>query len=360
MLPNWCQTLHEEIFDWLARLQVADIPGCYRFCSSGNTLMPTTNSGLDISALALKIIYMSGTLDRIPQEYLNQWIQFIQSFQKEEISYGFLKHKKLRGFFIDPQFLSYVDKNGFDIKTRRAVTRQSCAALMCAGHYPKLPIGSIPDTKKQIHKYLSQLDWRDPWGAGSHASHLVFFLKLNHDYFHLHNHYENLMNYTFEWLNSIQDTDTKLWYAGNPSLEQLINGAMKVLTAYAVVDRPVEYPDHLIDFCLTAADKNKNDGCHNTDILYVLHYCSRFSYHRRKDIENFCRQRIEIIKQFRKPDGGFSFFPNSSQTSIYGVPVSKGHPVSDIHGTVLFLWALAMVKNILGDSSSIPWKLPIN
>jgi len=360
MLPKWCSTLHDEIFNWLMSLQQTDSSGSFKFCSSGNILVPTINSGLDTSALALKILYMSGTLDRISPEHLNQWVQFIQSFQKEEVSYGFLRHKRLKGFFIDPQFLSYVDKKGFDIKTRRAVTRQACAALMCAGCCPKLPIESVPDTTKQIHKYLGQLDWSDPWGAGSHASHLVFFLKLNHDYFQLHRDYETLMNYIFEWLNSIRDPDTKLWYTGNPDLEHLINGAMKVLTAYAVIDRPIEYPDHLIDFCLNAADKNKDDGCHNTDILFILHYCNRFSYHRHEEIENFCRQRINVIEQFRKSDGGFSFYPNSSQTSIYGVPVSKGYPVSDIHGTALFLWALIMATDILGYSSSLPWRLPIN
>ena len=132
---------------------------------------------------------------------------------------------------------------------------------------------------------------------------------------------------------------------------------MKVLTAYSLLNRPIEHPEALIDFSLRSL--NADDGCHNVDILFVLYYCHKYSDYRSKDIQEFCKQRLTIIEQFRKPDGGFSFYRDRSQTAIYGVSITKGLKESDIHGTLLFLWSLKMIADIIGFSDEVPWKMPI-
>ena len=344
------------------QLQDSEHPGRFRFCLTGSIFLPSENSGLDASALALKICHMIGALDSIPAGRLSQWACFIQSFQKQKERGGIFRHRQLCGFFIDPAFIKQADnalgRFEYDINTRRAVTRQACAALMCAGRRPLYPVLSIPRSTKEACAFLESLDWeRDPWGAGSHVSHLLFFLNMNRLFFGMAEPCSRIIPCIFDFLNSIRDERTGSWYRGNPPAAQKINAAMKVLTGYAVLGTPVESPEPLIDFCLSAA--NEQDSCHNVDIIFVLHYCQRFTGYRRKDIEAFFERRVMVIEQFRKPDGAFSFYPQASQTAIYSVPIAQGLPESDIHGTTLMLWALVMIADVLGYARDLRWHMPI-
>jgi len=361
-LPNWCYALSDEIFQWLMQLQNDQHPpGRFRFCLKGSTFFPSDKSGLDASALALKICYMIGAISKIKKDDLGQWIDFIRSFQHQKERYWFLGKTNF-GFFIDHQFISQVDKQSglfkHNIKVRRAVTRQACAALLCVGSGPKYPVFLIPQDPKAVKKYLTSLDWAKPWDAASHASHLVFFLNINKEFFGIKKPYQECIPVIFDWLNSICKSETGSWYKGSPSLEEKINGAMKVLTAYASINKPIENPKPLIDLCLTA--KNTQDACHVADILFVLHYCYRYTKYRQDEVKDFCRKSLNFIEQFKKPDGGFSFKRDVSQTVIYGVPIAKGLAESDIHGTVLLLWCLKMTVDILGLSNEVSWNMPVN
>ena len=344
-------------------LQCPDHPEWYTFSKNGSLYSPSANSGLDASCLALKICYMLDILERFPEPARLKWISYIQSFQSQRRFTKFFSICGSSGLFEDQRFIRCADKQFSwprkDIKTRRAVTRQACAALLCAGAGPLYPVNAIPLTTEKVLSYLSSFDWEnDPWGAGSHVSHLVFFLKLNRDMFGYKDSFQRLLPIVFTFLDEIRNPETGSWYQGEPPVSQIINSAMKVLTAYAVLNRPLDHPEALIDFTLSAI--NNEDGCHNLDILYVLHYCQKFTNYRVKDIEDFCLKRIDVIKQFRKNDGAFSFYRDHSQTSIYNVQITRGLCESDIHGTVLFVWALTMIADILNCTDEFSWKTPIN
>ena len=109
-LPGWCYTLHEDVFEWLMQLQDPAHPGRFRFCRTGSLFLPSEQSGLDASALALKICYMIGALDKISADDLTQWTEFIRSFQRDKESCGLFGLRKLSGFFIDPVFIKQADK----------------------------------------------------------------------------------------------------------------------------------------------------------------------------------------------------------------------------------------------------------
>lgn len=360
-LPDWCYTLSQDIYGWIRQLQIPGKPGYFTFCKKENLFFPSENSGLDASALALKIYYIIGALHKISQEDKSQWLDFIRSFQQDRETGRIMRRRKQSGFFLDQIFLKQADRQlGWfrrDLNTRRAVTRQACAALMCAGSGPRSPVTAIPDRVDLAKRYLHSFDWNLPWGAGSHVSHLVFFLNMNKNIFGIHKPYNQCIPVIFEWLDQIRKPDTGSWYTGNPSTAQKINGAMKILTAYGVLNKAIETPELLIDFCLNAI--NQDDGCHNADILFVLHYCHKYTDYRKEDIQAFCWKRIEVIEQFRKSDGAFSFYPDKSQTMIYGVPIARGEAESDLHGTILFLWSLKMIVDILGYTGDIPLNMPI-
>ena len=55
----------------------------------------------------------------------------------------------------------------------------------------------------------------------------------------------------------------------------------------------------------------------------------------------------EIVKElnilYNSSDGGFSYYKDKSQTHYYGVQITNGENQSDLHGTLLCIWALVMV-----------------
>ena len=53
-----------------------------------------------------------------------------------------------------------------------------------------------------------------------------------------------------------------------------------------------------------------------------------------------------MIAAHHNTDGGFSYNVGRAQKWYYGVPISKGLKESDIHGTVLLVWALAMISRV--------------
>ena len=139
-----------------------------------------------------------------------------------------------------------------------------------------------------------------------------------------------------------------------PQFGQLINGAMKVLTAFDWLDLPIHYPQKLIDTTLSALPEA--EGCHLVDAVYVLYRCAQHTEHRRADIQAYCLQLVEMLKAHYSPlDGGFSYHVGRSQVAYHGVVISSQRPVSDIHGTLLLTWACAMILHLLDTPNQ--WKV---
>ncbi len=397
---KWAYDLTDSVWDWLLSLRDEQHPGMFRFCRTGATFQPSLKTGLGTSSLALKVCYQINSLSRVKDSDLHRWTEYIKSFQREPDG-------KFAGLFEDEELLKIPDKNAGwfkkDIKTRRAETRQACAALLCAGASPNFPVLCLPNSRPEVLKYLSSLPWvTNPGGAGSHTSHLVFFLKLNADFFGHRIAYEELLPFILEKLDSLQEQETGSWFRGNPSRgekitaamkiltpynligkllpnlkklyalqarkkgfwfignplrEQKITAAMKILTAYNLIGKPPQYVEHLIDFCLDA--DNDGDACRNVNILYVLYQCSRWTSYRINDTKAFAERKLAVIKNHRKNDGAFSFFPDRAGDNYYGARVSRGYPESDIHGTHLLVWALTLIGELLGFNKELGWKLPI-
>jgi hypothetical protein len=350
---QWLSDLRDSVWEWLAQMRVPDHPGWIRFCQDGALLEPAERVGLGISCLALKICVMLGLIPRLPQAELDGWVEHIRSFQTSSGHFA--------GFFEDPAVLRIADRRAGwfkrDEATRRAETRQACATLLSVDSSPNYPINRLPKTPGQVCEYIRGFDWSQPWGAGSHAGHLLFFYGLNARLFGQVEMADTLLPIVFAELDRLQDPETGSWYSHRPGPQQMVNGAMKVLTGYAVLDKPFRYPERLIDTCLAAA--NDEHGCDNADVVYVLHRCAHYTTHRRGEIRDYCMRRLETIERFRRADGAFSFFEGRAQTSYYGAPVSRGLAESDVHGTTLFVWTLTLIGDLLGYNQELGWRLPV-
>jgi len=130
---------------------------------------------------------------------------------------------------------------------------------------------------------------------------------------------------------------------------------MKVITGLDWINEPIHYPEKLIDLALKV--NPDSEGCDLVDIVYVLFKCSEQTNYRKKDIISYLNNLIdEIYFHYKEEEGGFSYFINKSQTHYYGVQITSGLNVADIHGTILLTWALSMIYNIQ-EEESVNWKI---
>jgi len=129
---------------------------------------------------------------------------------------------------------------------------------------------------------------------------------------------------------------------------------MKVLNALEWLDAEIPYPECLIDTCLSSLPRP--EGCHLVDAVYVLYRCSQYTEYRRRDIIAYCDKILEMIKQHRKTDGAFSYFLDHNQTHYYGAKIAMPLRQSDIHGTILLVWAIGMI-GFISEWEGFAWRV---
>ncbi|MDM8515624.1 hypothetical protein QUF76_05445 [Desulfobacterales bacterium HSG16] len=355
-VPEWISEIGDSVIEWLKTVNLPDHPGYYRYSKEGALLNSSRFSGLGFSCLALRTYHIINKLDQIDKEDFESWVQYIKSFQRKR------KWGRKYGFFEDKTLLKTLDKKAGWLKrnmaVRRAETRQACGTLLSVGEKPYYPIvGDLPQTPEQLEDYIRSLPWDNPWHSGSHTAHLIFFLKLNSIHFGYQDQFESLIPVILKCLDRLQDKKTGTWYTGSPSSQNIINGAMKVLTGYILLEKELKYPEQLIDTGLNAM--NEEDACHNLDLIHVFHSCLNYTSYRQSEIRTVAEKRLDIIRGFMNDDGAFSFHPGKAGTHYYGVEVSRGFAESDVHGTNLFVWTIAMLAEIIGFNDSLNWKLPV-
>lgn len=351
---NWIFGLKEKVAQFLEKLRGKKNPGFFHYSLTGDLYDENIKWGLGNTVFATKIYYTLNLLDELSQRDKNDMASFIESFQRTDNTiYDSLVKRKafLREKLSAIKRLDF--NNFFHQQTIRAETRQAISGLKLLGEKPNIPHQKLSKTEKEIEKYLNNLDWSMPWGAGSHFSHLIFFLK-NSD---LENR-NDLINFSINWVNKLQNLEDGTWYRGKPSLQQKINGAMKVITALKVADRiDFKYPEKLIDLCLSA--KNDEQACDNFNIVYVLHYANEVTNrnYRIGEIRDFALERLKIYQNYYFPEiGGFSFCPQKANIRYYGAKITKGLNEPDIHGTCMFLWGISIISQILGIDKELGFK----
>jgi len=347
---KWIEEVIVGIPRFLDKMRDSQISGRYHYSLSGD-IATHEKWGLGNSIYVVKCAYMLNRMDLIDIPAVSE---FIKSFQNQdgEISDSFI-HKKSSFRRVIGALRSGDFNNINGVLTRRAETRQAFAALLAMGEKPNTPYMKVPDTLEEVEKYIINLNWKKPWGAASHFSHLIFFLK------HSNKQNSELISKAFRCADQFRTSDGS-WSLRNPQIPdyQKINGAMKMMVAYDcanVADFGKE--KELINLALSASDTSH--ACNNLNIICVLYYCSRkICEYRRKEIEKYCLKLLDNYKTFYFPKiGGFSFLQGSSNRSYYGAIITEGKNEPDLHGTHLFLWGITMIAEILNIKTEL--RLPI-
>lgn len=305
---SWIFMLKEKVPQFLEKLKGKGIPGFFHYSLSGDLYNESFEWGLGNTVFAAKIYYTLGLLDELPEKDKKKMADFIKSFQKEDRTiYDPLVKRKafLREKLSAIKSLDF--NNFFHHQTIRAETRQAISTLKLLGERSDARYQELPKTREEVERYLDKLSWKKPWSAGSHFSHLIFFLK-NSDL----EDKEDLTNFTIDWVGKFKNSADGSWYQGSPSLQQKINGAMKIITGLRVAGKiNFEYPEELIDLCLSARDDMPH-ACDNFNVIYTLYYSSKVAKngYRLSTIKDFTLDHLKKIRKhhYFPKIGGFSFF----------------------------------------------------
>lgn len=354
---DWLNDLKDEVLHFLNHQKSITKKGYYKYSYSGDIYDDRINWNVGSSVFALKLYYVLGIeKNHIIQDTCRYIKKFIHS---DGLIYDEFIYKK---GFIRNFLASIKNKNFNDLlnnQYKRAETRQSYSALMLYDELSNDIKFSFPKTEKEIDIYLSKLNWNEPWGAGSHFSHLMFFYRAAKEAKNIDmSTYDLLVNYAINWVNKLQNSQDGGWYKGKQGNRYVVNGAMKILTGLIAVDKTdFNHPQELIDTCLKAT--NDIDACDNFNIILVLNYASKLlnREYRQNEIEEFALNRLEKYKaHYKKEQGGFSFFTFHSNTRYYSAKITKGYNEADIHGTVLFMWGISIIVQILGLEKEFEFK----
>ena len=246
------------------------------------------------------------------------------------------------------KILNNFSENRYDthqIKLKKAInaeTKQAVSTLYDFGFKNEKPLPSSMDDH-QLLKYLDSLNWNEPWSSGAQFASMCVFSETQ-------NYGRSVLLY--DYITGLLDQNTGTYHSKNSSVSsrEKINGSMKVISGLKWINQPIHNPEKLIDFCLL--NEPKDEGCDLVDIVYVLYRCSLQTTYKRDDVINYLKDLISLIKHHSFEDGGFSYFINKSQTHYYGLKISNGPNLPDLHGTTLLVWALSMIFNTINPDES--------
>lgn len=367
--PDWIPPLTERITTFLQSLQVAE--QCGRFLPCRTSATPQGSQvALGFSCFALKTVYTLGQWDALAAHEQHAWLAFIQAFQVAEAG---MEDWSMEHAFIDPPVVGYLAAQRIGKrqwlherifgapflrplqKAIIAETKQAIATLAEVDAAPRHIYYGFPMAPAAVRSYLERLEWDSPWKAGGQAAALVVFLRTQAPALLQPHEAAELQHIAARCFDALADPATGGYVRGRcPDHGELMNGAMKVLTALDWLETPIHYPERLIDTALLHLPAA--EGCHLVDMVYVLYRCLQQTDHRRAEVQHYCCQVLAMIHQHHHADGGFSYNIQRSQTSYYGVPISHGGDESDIHGTCLLTWALAMIFALL-EWHTLPWRV---
>ena len=364
MEQEWDINLYEEVDSFLTSLK--SDPSKYKF---NPVLDGTTDYGdsldLGFSCYALKCYFMLGLWEKLDNNIQNEWTEHINKFQQDV--------KDLpKSSYVDPQILKYYDSPSVKYSLKnvikkilyllnisskrtssqlykdsiRAETKQAISTLFQVGFKNEKKYTDFPKTKESIEEYLNSLDWNMSWNAGAQFSALCVFTATQLDG-QLKKENESFL---YDYLLEVLDKHSGFYYHGQHIDEnEKINGAMKVITGLDWINKPIHYPEKIIDYCLKV--EPEGEGCDLVDLVYVLYKSCSQSNYRKEEVKNFLKDiKSTIEKNYHSKKGGFSYFENKSQTHYYGLKISTGQNTPDLHGTTLLLWALTMIDNFNGNT----------
>jgi hypothetical protein len=376
MNSNSINSIHGDVLKWLESVRYPD-EGWGRWKYSKGMVRPY---GLIATRLALSIYDQLDALPSISPEQKQEGIAFLQSCQDTD------------GFFKDPLVSDKDLAMGHSyVKEDFWVQMDATGALRQLGAKPLYG----PPTK--VHSnlqgeegmdWLRGLDWSNPWLNGERFSRAV----------------SAVCGGVYAWSSKTpagEETADPEQAKRMASLEELFRfmetkvmspstglpdaggchhpdvamaGLFKLLFAYIDAKRPFPYATAAIDSILelqsdagdfaqrpdlpkpdgsTYVIRYERDMCINWDALWTLRQLDKETgrSHRHGDIVRAAERLSEcLLRDYRKPDGGFAFAADHCLLIHQAMKISKPLPESDIVGTFMCLECLRYTNEWISEA----------
>jgi hypothetical protein len=357
---SWLRGLDESILNYLESLKIRNSKFKYSPARKSLTV-GGKNLELGFSCYALKIHKLLNSSTYNSDVEMDEWANYINSFQKSH-------NKYVNNAFVDESYMKVFQKTrllsdlGYPMKSisnyllktnyksntlkidnyLRAETKQSISTLSEIEKRNDLLYINYPQTEKDISNFLQNLNWSFPWSSGAQFSALCVFSKTQLK----SKDFEISKNSLINFSEKLVHAENGFYYLGkNPTQNELINGAMKILTGFDWLGVKIHYPEKIIDYCLNY--DLHNGGCDIVDVVYVLYRCSKETTYRKFEVISYLENILsELEEHYKSEEGGFSYYKTKNQTHYYDVKIIDGINQSDIHGTLLCLWAVVMIMDL--------------
>lgn len=352
---KYFQEIPLESLDFISKLEQVKSKNFFPVIQNSTQIGKSINMGY--LCYVLKIYKMTNHWKQFSKNNKFEWIDTLLKFQNHNFE-GY------ENYFIDPQVFKYFNSNFSKFKIKNTIkqilntitvknyenpttlvskslnadNKQIISTLVELDfidfRQPRFDFRSF----KQINDFLDSYDWSKPWDAGAQFSSISLYDSI----FDL-GYTQDLYNY----ITYKHDKSTGSYFTMQPeSKRQVINGAMKVLTGLDWLNMPIHSPEKLIDFCLN--NKPEFEGCDLVDYIYVLYKSSKETNYRKNEVHKILKEVLNYLsKLYYKKQKGFSYFLRKSQTHYYGINITKGRDEPDIHGTILSIWAIIMILDLL-------------
>ena len=287
-------------------------------------------------------------------------------FKDGLINYFRVRQDEETGFFFDIQFGKAVNesKKGRNLGQATARLRELGSSPLYLTPSERLLLDCekkndvLPEHYASLDKYRA---WLDDFEWDSDDGHKQYFaanmLAASSESIKA----AGYLNYTRDYITDIQNKETGLW--GKKCDSMAMNAAMKISFLY---DSEYKYPN--VERMISSIGKIvESEEPYSVSTLWnplvLVRNVIRWYGDIPKELEekiNECKLPliktcIDRIERFKKPDGGFSYYPNQSCRTSQGVVVSLGlDDESDVNGTMLSTASMRDTMRIIVGGAGKP------
>lgn len=303
------------------------------------------------SAFAVMILQTVGQLPTLSAAERRAWADYLNRWQDPETG-------RYLGPEIAPDELLNPEHD-WDLVTMH-LTAHVLPALSLLGSGTTYPLSFAHNflDLDYLHKWLESRDWRHAWREGNNLIAVAQFLIWLRDREGLAEA-QDALDMFFAWLDNQIDPSTGLWGTdyGCPPLLAMY-GAYHQLLAYYFENRPIPYPERLIDTVLSLQHPDGGfhpagggGACEDTDGIDILVNLYKRVDYKRPCIRRALRRAIPNLLSKQLPDGGFAYRLNEPFIHL-GIRRTQTPPnVSNLFPTWFRLHSLALIAEVLTDHS---------
>lgn len=201
-----------------------------------------------------------------------------------------------------------------------------------------------PEAKQEIYnpdwvtKYLSDLDWSDPWLESNKAMFLLDRLTFNSLYKKRKINYLPSLNAAFDYFDNSIDPKTGLWGTDkNSGLMRGVAGSYHIIPYYLFFKRPIPFVKEMVKSVLRLENPEGlfypiagGCACVDTDAIGILSLLYHLVPYYHQEIKAILARSRELILNLQSSGGGFVESGASSSQRLSGVDNNSGDLLNQI------------------------------